>query len=233
MNCWQLTRRNGFTLPQPLLEREGGGLKRRGLTLMELLLVIAIMVAVGALVYPSLERPFAADRLRRAGDQIRAHWSKARNRAIDSGEVYVFRCQLQGSRYLIERYAGLDIETTQSSGFGVNATQTSASTTPTLTIDKSLPKDVTISGFQTEADARSSQQAMEFGTADPSQSRDEIWSTEPVLFFPDGTCTAAELTLKNEYGATVVVSLRGLTGASRLGEVSAGSEERAAAEEER
>lgn len=188
--------------------------------------MLAVIVAVGALLYPSLERPFAAERLRRGGDQVRAHWSKARNRAIDSGEIYVFRCQLQGSRYLIERYAGVDIESAPASGFGVNATQTATTSTKTLNVDKSFPPGVTISNFQVDVDARTSQQKMEFGNADPSESRDEVWSTEPVLFFPDGTCTAAELTLTNEYGATVLVSLRGLTGASRLGEVTAGSEER-------
>src|SRR5690242_20515691 len=178
-------RRYAFTLPRPLPGREGSSrcagpaLRRNrtryGFTLMELLLVLAILVAIGALVYPSLERPFAAERLRRGGDQVRAHWSKARNHAIESGEVYVFKCQLQGSRYLIERYAGMDIETTQSSGFGVNATTTNASTGKTLKIDKSLPPGVTISDFQADVDARTSQQQAQSGTEDPSQSRDEVW----------------------------------------------------------
>jgi len=85
-----------------------------------------------------------------------------------------------------------------------------------------------MSDLQTEADARTSSQAMEFGNEDPSQSRDETWST-PVLFFPDGTSTTAELTLTNQYGATVMISLRGLTGGSRLGEVSADENYRAPA----
>jgi len=203
--------------------------RRRGLTLMEVLLVLALLVAMGAMVWPNLQRPFAAERLRRAGDQVRAHWSRARNRAIDSGEVYSFRCQLQGSRYLIERYAGLDIDqAVTSTGFAATASDNATPGTPALSIDKTLPAGVTMSDLQTEADARTSSQAMEFGNEDPSQSRDETWST-PVLFFPDGTSTTAELTLTNQYGATVMISLRGLTGGSRLGEVSADENYRAPA----
>jgi Tfp pilus assembly protein FimT len=187
---------------------------------MEILLVLAVLVALGAMVYPALERPFAAERLRRAGDQVRAHWIKARNQATNSGEVYSFRCQLEGSRYLIERYAELDVQTTQSTGYGVNATQSSTATTAALQIEKSLPPGITVSNLQVEEDARTTQQAMDVGVQDPSQSRDETWSTH-VLFFPDGTTTTTELTLTNEYGATILVQLRGITGVSRLGETTA------------
>lgn len=186
---------------------------------MEVLLVLALLVAIGALVWPSLQRPFAAERLRRAGDQVRAHWSRARNRAIDSGEVYSFRCQLQGSRYLIERYAGLDIDqAVTSTGFAAPASSNATPGTPALSIDKNLPAGVTITNLTTEDDARTANQAMEFGQDNANQVSDATWTT-PVLFFPDGSSTTAELTLANEYGATVFVSLRGLTGTSRLGEV--------------
>lgn len=190
---------------------------------MEVLLVLALLVAIGAMVWPSLQRPFAAERLRRAGDQVRAHWSRARNRAIDSGETYAFRCQLQGGRYLIERYAGLDIDqAVTSTGFAAPAASNAAPGTPALTIDKVLPAGVTISDLVTEEDARTTSQTTDVAQVDVTQTSDATWST-PVLFFPDGTTTTAEITLANEYGATVLVSLRGLTGGSRLGEVTAGA----------
>ncbi len=206
-----------------MVRRRGAIGSRRGLTLMEILLVLAIIVAMSALAWPTLERPFAAERLRRSGDQIRAHWSRARNRAVESGEVYSFQCQLQGGRYLVERYAGLDVETAQSTGFGVNATQSSVSTAATLKLDETLPHGITITAFEVDQDNRTTSQTKEFGTEDPSTSRDETWSQE-VLFFPDGSTTSAELTLQNQFGASITVSLRGLTGVSKLGEVSGGSE---------
>lgn len=200
---------------------------------MELLLVLALLVAIGAMIWPSLQRPFAAERLRRAGDQVRAHWSRARNRAIDSGEVYAFRCQLQGGRYRIERYAGLDVESpVTTTGFAASASSTTTTGTPALTIDKSLPPGVTIANLQCEEDARSTNQTMEFGTAEASLSVDDAWSTA-VLFFPDGSATTAELTLTNDFGASVLVGLRGLTGVSSLGDVSAADDARGPASEAR
>ena len=47
---------------------------------------------------------------------------------------------------------------------------------------------------------------------------DPTWSA-PVLFYPDGSCSNSQLTLNNERGAYVTVSLRGLTGMTMASEL--------------
>ena len=46
----------------------------------------------------------------------------------------------------------------------------------------------------------------------------EGWSP-PVLFYPDGTASDASVLLSNERGLTLRVTLRGLTGIARPGEI--------------
>ncbi|MBN2217459.1 MAG: prepilin-type N-terminal cleavage/methylation domain-containing protein, partial [Pirellulales bacterium] len=63
---------------------------RRGVTLIELLLVLAILALVAATAWPSLERSLADQRLRDAADTIRAEWQHARAQAMSSGVAYQF-----------------------------------------------------------------------------------------------------------------------------------------------
>jgi hypothetical protein len=45
-------------------------------------------------------------------------------------------------------------------------------------------------------------------------------STPPVLFYPDGTTSEAQVTIANQNGRCISVVLRGLTGLAKLGEMS-------------
>src|SRR5215208_6937487 len=60
--------------------------RRRGMTLVELLVVLALLVVIGSIVVPVFTGSFASVRLRRAGDQVLTRWSQARARAIESGD---------------------------------------------------------------------------------------------------------------------------------------------------
>jgi hypothetical protein len=39
---------------------------------------------------------------------------------------------------------------------------------------------------------------------------------QDILFYPDGTTSTAEVTIKNERGKYITIKLRGLTGAARV-----------------
>ena len=56
---------------------------RRGMTLMELMLVLTIIAVVGAFVLPVLKGPLTNQRLRKAGDAVRAEWNRTRVRLIE------------------------------------------------------------------------------------------------------------------------------------------------------
>lgn len=73
---------------------------RSGFTLLELLLVLALMVAAVAAALPSLRTSFSNQRLQKAAEQIRAEWTRARARAIKTGQTQVFRHTLYSRRFL-------------------------------------------------------------------------------------------------------------------------------------
>jgi hypothetical protein len=48
-------------------------------------------------------------------------------------------------------------------------------------------------------------------------------SAPPILFYPDGTTSEAALTVSDKTGRSISVSLRGLTGVARMGDVFSGA----------
>ncbi|HID77774.1 MAG TPA: hypothetical protein EYP56_17480, partial [Planctomycetaceae bacterium] len=82
--------------------------RRAGLTLVEVMLVLALVVFMAAIIWPALERPMAAQRLREAGDQVRGVWVRTRVRAMSTGQTYLFRCAAGSSQYVVEAQAGLE-----------------------------------------------------------------------------------------------------------------------------
>jgi prepilin-type N-terminal cleavage/methylation domain-containing protein len=69
--------------------RLGDGRRRRGFTLLELMLVLAVIVVVTAMAVPALYRPLQNYKLKKGADHVRAIMGKAQLRAIKSGQVQV------------------------------------------------------------------------------------------------------------------------------------------------
>jgi len=75
---------------------------RRALSLLEMMLVLAVLVAVGAMVLPALHGPLEDQRLLKSADLIRAQWTRARVTAMKNGRMYVFRYVTATDQYAIE-----------------------------------------------------------------------------------------------------------------------------------
>src|SRR4051812_16785418 len=73
--------------------------RRRGLTLVEVCLVLALLVVIAAVAIPAMGGAFARASLRGGCDTLRAAWSKARMAAIQKGQTFVFHCEPRGSRF--------------------------------------------------------------------------------------------------------------------------------------
>ena len=56
------------------------------------------------------------------------------------------------------------------------------------------------------------------------QSSGDSGANVPVVFSPDGTCSSAEVTLRNENDRTVTLSIHGLTSIAVVGEVTSAEE---------
>jgi prepilin-type N-terminal cleavage/methylation domain-containing protein len=76
---------------------------RNAYTLIELLIVMAVLAAVAGLTLPAIRGPMDKSRLTGAAKQVQAAVAKSRSLAIREGAAVQFRYQIFGSRFVIER----------------------------------------------------------------------------------------------------------------------------------
>ena len=212
---------------------------RAGMTLMEILLVLALMVAIAALSLPALKGPMENHRLRMSGDMVRVEWSRARVKAMESGRTYVFHYQPELGDFKIEPWyldddylessevipalaggpiagaagrqpAGQPAGSLASGGI-VNPTSTTATSTTELGV---LPDGIVFVGSETELDDRSAFLSATMST----QASDVVWS-DPIFFYPDGTSSTTRILLRNSRGRYLMVAVRGLTGVVQVSDL--------------
>ena len=181
---------------------------RGALTVLEVLLTLCLLVVLASLAIPAVSRPLAGYRLRKAAEQIRVEWGRARVDAMYSGITHVFRSCAGDNRYWIERQTGCDAATDAISNTGSDRAAQEAN--PSHRVPHSLPE-----GVRFAADRPSSQAE--------SQTADSV-ADRSILFFPDGTTSTVRLTLRNQHDRCIEVALRGLTGMATVGEPYAAEE---------
>ena len=187
------------------------------MSLMEMMLVLAILVVVAALVVPALQGPMADQRLLKSADLIRAQLTRARVRAMKDGRMYVFRYVTSSDEYAIEPWAA------DADGLEASREAFQELTPALLRSTEDKPRPLGISGQrlpdgiqflagETQMDARLAQVAADaaFTSSDGSAA--------PIVFYPDGSASDARLVLTNER-FFVEVTLRGLTGMVRVSEL--------------
>jgi prepilin-type N-terminal cleavage/methylation domain-containing protein len=177
---------------------------RRGLTLVEVLLVLSLLVVIGAIAVPLLEGSFSRAALYGSGDLLRGAWAKARLAAMQSGQTHVFRFEPRGSRFQIVALPALDAPEHE---LGLEDPETKEPTTEFVRLSQNrLPDGILfVSG-----DIASSAQTL----ATLPLTTESAWS-QPIMFYPDGTTSDATLLLANDQQVAIRVTLRGLTGISQ------------------
>lgn len=177
---------------------------RRGLTLIEILLVLSLLVAIGAIAVPLLENSFSRAALHGSGDLLRGAWAKARLAAMQSGQTHVFRFEPMGSRFQIVALDSLGAP--ENSELAPEDPETVEPTTEFVRLSQNrLPDGVVFHS----GDVSSSSQTL----ATLPMTAESAWS-QPILFHPDGTTSDASLLIANEELVAIRVTLRGLTGIS-------------------
>jgi prepilin-type N-terminal cleavage/methylation domain-containing protein len=220
--------REGSFAPSALAPRQWHA-RERGVTLMELLLVLALLVIAGSIAIPAITGAFSSVRLRRAGDAVIARWAEARAQAIETGAPYQFRFTPETGKYRLEPWAPAAAEAaavvgssrvaesrtaTASDEAKAETAATHKSLDQSPTIETVLPESILFQGGQSAAyDKLSGERRV-----DSLQSLGDTWST-PILFFPDGTTTSATVVLQNDLKQYLRLTLRGLTGVGRVSDV--------------
>ncbi len=198
--------------------RSSLGVSRRGVTLFELLLVLVLLVVIGALAWPALDRPLAAQRLRNAGDQVRTAWAKARNQAMTSGDTCLFYYQSGGNLFYSQQAGEMKAFSASSGTPGFGAAMPGDGGQMPIAESGQLPDGVVFAEGVTAEDPRVAGFGAPQAAATAVGAEVLDWSP-PVAFFPDGTATTTQLILTDKFGSRILVELRGLTGSSAIGDV--------------
>ena len=172
---------------------------RRGFTLLEIILVMAIIVILAALTYPSLESLYGYYHLQGAADALRSSWSEARTRAMEEGRAYRFSVVYGKGNFRVAP---------DSADYWAGDTPAPADTNnPPLVLSEALPKPIRFYRAGSPPEETDANSALPTDSVGMNQ-----WSTLAV-FLPDGTARDdAETTLAEPGTRPLVVRLRGLTG---------------------
>lgn len=168
---------------------------RRAFTLVEMMLVLAVILVLAAMALPELRGPIARQRLVSGAETVRAAWNNARSDAMMTGEIHLFRYEPETGNYTVQRWVNADT----SSSTGPSAGSTTASDEAL-----SLPEEVRFLAGE-EYDPRADYEAAAMSNADSG-------SAPSVMFYPDGTTSTVELEIANAFDTRVRISLRGMTG---------------------
>ena len=169
---------------------------------MELLLVLALLVVMGAIAAPMLTRSLKYQNLKESADLVRGEFGRARALAMASGNEYVFVYQLGSGQYT---YLPFDqsSQTAFDPGDAVNHDNFQYG-------DGWLARGVLFVGSEVADDSR------ELTLTEDQESGGAAGGQQQIFFYPDGTTQNATIYLQGESNEVMAVHLRGLTGVTAV-----------------
>ena len=201
--------------------------RRSALTLFELLLVLAVLVALAGIAIPTFDSMVSSRRLGQSIDKLRNEIMAGRVTAMRTGQAQVIRMTLQAQDYSISPWlggseaedasagatlmeSGQVIQTQATTGGGAKSTAELANST------LQLSEGILFSVVETLIDSRNALAIEQGGgtvsTGSGSSQGDGSGLSSPLLLYPDGTCTTAQIVLIDERGRRMAIQLRGVTG---------------------
>ncbi|MGD0382278.1 MAG: hypothetical protein ABSA77_02075 [Thermoguttaceae bacterium] len=215
------------------------------------MLTLCLLVIIGAMAWPQLEKTFSYQRLRKSADIVRTQWSKARVEAMRMGAIRVFRYEIEGNKYRIDMLTsdpaallnGTTVDPASNdsaqsllaNNTGSSQNNSSLNAAPAC-LEQTLPKDVFFVSSQTGLGALTGTITNNTSTDNNSSVGDMPSSdayvasnvasagsgwSEPIFFYPDGTTSNAQLLLRNKEGRMIELFLHGLTGIVKVSDVTA------------
>ena len=211
----------------------------RGFTLLELMIVLAILAMLMAVAWPSLRRPLMRSATQQAARQLVRDLARARMAAIDSGQIVALRFELGGPQYVVElaeslrdsedatpeviedtdqtdqdRAAGAadEADTPDDFAFAARLEEDVVFRDPAEVSEDELPPGSTLREMLEDEQ----QETEEVKPLIDNEGTDRTFSP-PVFFYPTGRAENAEFVLLGPDEYRITVKLRGLTGAASLG----------------
>ena len=199
------------------------------------MLVLAILVIAGAIAAPVVMGPLEGQRLRKAADQVRASFNRARVAAMRTGQVHFFRFQPNTGSYAIEAlndgegFLEASAETAMALNMNANASVggmqgglvssntevggPSVDRNTGLAKPQELPENMMFIRGANLGDLKSAR------LLEQMQSTGDTTLSQPILFYPDGASSTSQLIIANQQEQFVVIRLRGLTGLATVSEL--------------
>ena len=197
--------------------------RRSGFSLLELMLVLAIVAAIGAIAAPMLIDSFERAKLNGSAGSLRLDFDRTRLKAMETGQIQVFKCTLGERDFTIEPWmtsgdtANASAGATLISGAGTlvetqsNGMIAAADANALAGDAKQLDENVSFVSCLVSSDMRSFSIGQQMGGITGAAMTSQL-----ILFYPDGSTSTAEVIVQNKRGDMRAVSLRGLTGMSRV-----------------
>lgn len=193
--------------------------RRRGYSLMEMLIVLSVLAGMAAMAWPMLQSPLGKLRLQAAAQEVSTELSKARLKAMQSGVTQVFRIQMNTGKFQVSAATDDDesnSDSDESSSASSELAQSSPEERSPLTDDsdmvaneKELPDGICFECPVKETDAEENETEV--------TSNGDGW-TDLAVFYPNGGTTSAIVTLRSKLDLHLNVKLNGLTGSAKIGE---------------
>lgn len=183
---------------------------RGAFTLIEVLLVVAIMVTMIGLAWTPLLRSWGDHRLKAATEDVRSVLAGTRINSLENDATWQFRYEPGGNRYVRVPYQQTESETSSAVG----------------RMSLVLPEGLTFNESNAVAGTRSEPlSALDVqGLADAGELTGVSWS-EPILFYSDGTATELTFQVIDSEAGEMTVSVRDLTGAVSVRDTTTEEEE--------
>lgn len=188
-----------------------------GFTLIEITLVLAILVMVGALISPAVSAILSYQRLSHGADQVRVQLMQARLEAMRSGRPQVLQCTINSSTITLRPWIDPSAATDAADMAGTVQAGAMVAATPVNNHSGNsveLVEGIVCESVHVVSDSRACA-IVSAVAANPTAAETEEGATAtpalPVIFYPDGTSSDAMITVTGSSGKRQLL-LRGLTG---------------------
>jgi prepilin-type N-terminal cleavage/methylation domain-containing protein len=188
----------------PIARQRSGSNRGTGFTLLELLVVVAILVLLAALVAPNVVARMQENRVAQAAESVRDVISRSRTFALDAGIDYQFRYETNGRNFVV---LPLEMEPADSnSSFG------DSETSNYVRLTGELDDGLRLLAIDDDEQTVESLESAWFGQlANSLQLSQATWSS-PIIFYFDGTADDAEFQVTSDDKVAADLTIRGLTG---------------------
>ena len=177
-----------------------------GFTLVELLLILALLTVLAAVAWPEVAHLYAQREIKQAGHFLQHELLTARVGALRHATLYECRFEIGGRKYSIRPSS----EVSSSPSFDRSEPRTQRDQEPTGT----LPLGLRFTGLH-QGDTRPVTGRHTRNTGDYRSLRSRTGASELVVFYPDGTATRGELAIEDNHGNIIRIIVDRLTGSVR------------------